>query len=95
MRFRIVFFILSAMLIGITCLGLIVLILVLFNRVKGTVGRGRCKQTDQDKGRLDKACNLHLGRLHPRKKDVKVVTLTGEQVTLQEMRRRAVRPMKE
>jgi len=60
--------------------------------VKGTVGRGHCKQTDQDKWRLDEACNLHLGRLHPRKKDVKVVTLTGEQVTLREMRRRKVKP---
>ena len=61
--------------------------------VKGTVGRGHCKQTDQDKWRLDEACPQHVGRFHMKKKDVTVITLTGEQVTLREMRRHAVRPM--
>jgi len=62
---------------------------------RGTVGRGHCKETDQDKWRLDEACGLHVGRPLRKKKDAKVVTLTGEQVTLREMRRRKVKPMKE
>jgi hypothetical protein len=58
--------------------------------VKGTLKRGRCTKTDQDKWRLDEACPQHGGRSHMKKKDVTVITLTGEQVTLREMRRRKV-----
>jgi len=61
--------------------------------VKGTIGRGRCTKSEDSKWRLDEACGLHVGRPHLKKTDVPVITLTKEQITTRELRRRAVRPM--